>query len=325
MKKSIAVIDDENINLKLISGLLDDTYNVHIFNDGDSFLSYNFEEEPLLILLDIVMPRKDGFSVILDIKNSKYSEVPVIFLTAKTDAINEKHGIELGAVDYITKPFSYEVLKLRIESHIRLLEMRKRLQEQNKNLHEEVINRVKDFKIIQDLSLGVIAQIVEQRDLETADHIYRTYAYVNIIAKELSKHNEYKNILTENMIERISKASILHDIGKVAIPDQILLKPGKLTEDEFAIMKKHVVYGKNAIEKAINLINSQNQLEKTTIQETLEFFNVARDIAYYHHERFDGNGYVEGLSGHAIPLAARIMIVADVFDALVSDRVYKKA
>lgn len=325
LKKAIVVIDDENINLRLISGLLDDTYHVHLFNDGDAFLNHHFDSEPLLILLDILMPKKSGFDVIKEIKNSKYSETPVIFLTAKSDAVDEKKGIELGAVDYITKPFSYEVLKLRVELHIKLLEMRKNLQKQNHFLHQEVENRVKDFKVIQDLSLSVIAQIVEQRDLETANHIYRTYAYVNIISNELSQASIYQNILTQDMVERISKASILHDIGKVAVPDHILMKPGKLTTEEFDIIKEHVRHGKDAIDKAINLIKNQNQIDQSMIQESLEFFQVARDIAFYHHERYDGKGYLVGLSGTDIPLAARIMSVADVFDALVSRRVYKKA
>jgi putative two-component system response regulator len=325
-KKTVVIIDDENINLTLISGLLSDVYHVVEFSKGDDFLNHKFEDNPSLILLDIIMPIKDGFQVIKEIKNNEiYADVPVIFLTAKSDSSDEKLGIELGAVDYVTKPFSFEVLKLRINNHIKLIENNLQLKKLNYLLNYEVKKRVNDFKLIQDVSLGIITQILDQKDTETTHHIYRTLNYVNLIAKSLSNFKKYNQVLTQEYIEILTKASMLHDIGKVAVPDHILLKSGKLADFEFEIVKEHVKHGKESIDKAIKFISNQEGILEDVSEETIKFFEVAKDIAYYHHERYDGKGYLEGLQKEDIPLSARIMAVADVFDALISNKVYKSA
>lgn len=326
MTKKLIIIDDEKININLVKGLLENNYLIYAYESGDSFLNELNSVSPNIILLDINMPEKNGFEVLKEIKNNdNYIDVPVIFLTASSDELDEAYGINLGAVDYITKPFSPEILKERIKTHLRLQEALKLLKEKNAFLDQEVIKKVEEYKAIQDISFGILAQIVEQKDMQTAFHIFRTQSYVNIICKGLKNNSKYRKYLTDQVIENITKASIFHDIGKVGIPDQILLKSGKLSELEFNEMKKHVLFGKQAIDKAIRLIETSYSLSRDKIISTIEFFNIAKDIAYFHHERYDGNGYLNNLEGDQIPLAARIMSIADVFDALLSKRVYKEA
>ena len=325
-RKKIIVIDDEQINLMLLKNILEPLYEVYTFNNFNTFIKDADQVNPDLILLDIVMPIVDGYTAIKTIKSKpQFINIPIIFLTSKTDYMEEEKGIKCGAVDYITKPFLPEILKARINTHINIKNMQSMLFEQNERLLEEVEKRIQDFSIMHEMVLGVLAHAVEKRDFETGNHIVRTRTYVRIIAEEMSENSEYKGVLSPSWINDLPKASILHDVGKVAIPDYILSKNGKLTDQEWLIMRRHCLYGKQVIQEAVNLIDMDNGLLMNNKSEVLEFFKIATEIAYGHHEKWDGTGYPEGLLGKEIPLSARIMAVADVFDALTSKRSYKDA
>lgn len=325
-KRRIVAIDDEKINLLLLSNILTPEYKVQVFEDFFDFFNRLSMDFPDLILLDIVMPTLSGYEAIKLLKeNPKTSSVPVIFLTSKTSEIDEASGFKLGADDYITKPFSPLILKERIKRNIFLNDRQQNLIKQNEDLSNKANSSALDFDMIKDVSLGIVAQIVGARDLETGNHIVRTREYVRIIAERLSQKDRYKNILTPAYIINLSKASMLHDIGKVSVPDSILRKEGPLEENEWIIMRNHSLFGKQAIEHALDLFNQSATSQDEKELETKEFFSIAKDIAYCHHEKWDGSGYPQGLKGESIPLSARIMTVADAFDALTNKRPYKKA
>lgn len=325
-KKTIAVIDDEQINHTILNGLLSEFYEIHSYISGKLFFDSVQDNIPDLILLDIVMPESDGYETIIEINHLFPDKtIPIVFLTAKTESNDEAKGFQLGAVDYITKPFNPAILIERIRSHLKLIEIQKKLKEQNDSLNKQVEERIQEYNLIQDLSLSVIAQIVEKRDLDTGNHINRTKLYFQVIAEQLKKDSEYKNQLKDIDIKQLAKASILHDIGKVAVPDQILKKPDKLTVEEWSIMKNHCLYGDQVIHNALNLIYDGEEIEALELNSLITFFKNAKDIALNHHEKWNGTGYPSQLIGKQIPLSARIMAVADVFDALSTKRVYKDA
>jgi putative two-component system response regulator len=325
-QKVIAIIDDEQINHTILKGLLSDIYIVDSFLSSEDFLKKLHSKTPDLILLDIIMPESDGYETILKI-HAMYPDksIPIIFLTSKSDSNDEAKGFQLGAVDYITKPFNPTILIERIKSHLKLIDVQKKLKHQNEFLNKQVEERILEYNLIQDISLSVIAQIVEKRDLDTGNHINRTKLYFQTIAEELKKNSIYKEELKNININQLAKASILHDIGKVAIPDHILKKPGKLTKDEWEVMKKHCLYGDQVIHNALNLIYDGEEIETLELNTLITFFKDAKEIALNHHEKWNGTGYPSQLSKTQIPLSARIMSVADVFDALLTNRVYKKA
>ncbi|MDE2056846.1 MAG: HD domain-containing protein [Betaproteobacteria bacterium] len=242
--------------------------------------------------------------------------MPVIFVTALSSEEDETHGLKLGAVDYITKPYKPAIVLSRIRTHLELKDARDRLQDQNQWLELEVARRMKQNEVIRNVTTRALACLAEIRDNETGNHILRTKSYVNIIATELAKNNKFNEFLTPEMIDKITNAAPLHDIGKVGTPDSILNKPGKLTSEEWEVMKQHAKHGADSIWHAI-------QYEEDI--EGLDFLYKAMEIARGHHEKYDGSGYPDGLKGENIPLSARIMALADVFDALVSKRVYKQA
>ncbi|MDY0055450.1 MAG: HD domain-containing protein, partial [Methyloversatilis sp.] len=243
-------------------------------------------------------------------------ELPVIFVTALDSTEDEAHGLELGAVDYITKPVRPAIVLARVRGQLELKEARDRMRDQNAWLESEIARRMRQNQVVQDVSMRALASIAEARDDETGNHILRTQAYVNVLARALAATPRYAGQLTPALVDTYTKAAPLHDIGKVAIPDHILHKPGKHTPDEWEIMKTHAKQGSDAIWRAIC-----DREER----EALDFLYIAMDIAHYHHERWDGRGYPEGLAGEAIPLPARLMALADVFDALISKRAYKPA
>ncbi len=324
--KTIAVIDDETINLKLLNRLLQPHYQLQTYNSGEAFLASRSSITPDIILLDILMPNQDGYEVLKEIKQIEgYEDVPVIFLTAKQDDMDHIEGMKLGAVDYIIKPFSPEILKERIRSHLDTIETKRRLQDQNDILNIEVEKRLFEFKAIQDILFTLFAQIVEKRDLETGNHIVRTQHYVQIIAQTMSQKKPYDRLLTPSMIETITKGSMFHDLGKIAIPDHILLKNGTLDQHEWEIMKKHVDYGKQVMDQAISMVELSDLSQSDKASDIIRFFKTTQEIILYHHEKYDGTGYLGGIKGQEIPVSARIMAVADVFDALISKRVYKEA
>lgn len=313
-KPTILVVDDTPDNLALMSGLLKGHYKVRVANGGERALKLaSGREPPDLILLDIMMPGIDGFEVCRRLKaDSATREIPVIFLTAKADVEDEARGLSLGAVDYITKPISPPIVLARVQTHLALKASADFLRDKNAYLEAEVEKRTREVAAIQDVTIMAMASLAEARDNETGNHIRRTQLYVKELAQQLKTHPRFAPFLSDRQIAILYKSAPLHDIGKVGIPDHILLKQDKLTVEEFEIMKTHTTIGRDAIAQAGHLIDTEGG-----------FLHIAMEIAYSHQEKWDGSGYPQGLAGDDIPVAARLMALADVYDALISRRVYK--
>ncbi|WP_028575962.1 response regulator [Desulfomicrobium escambiense] len=325
-RPTILIVDDEPTNLSVFSQLLQPDYKVRVCKSGEQALRLaSADPRPDLILLDVMMPGLDGYEVLARLReDDRGREIPVIFVTALDDAVDEEFGLHLGAVDYITKPINPAIMQARIRAHLEIKQSRDRLKDQNAWLESEVSRRTRETQVIQNVSMSVILELAETRDTDTGNHIARTQAYVQALGRRLQSHPGYGQVLDEARLDRIVKAAPLHDIGKIGIPDNILLKPGKLTPEEWTIMKTHTALGgqaiRKAIDKAVSLSVSDSE-EKTP--EALRVLEVAMVIATSHHEKWDGTGYPEGLAGQAIPFPARLMALADVFDALTTPRVYK--
>lgn len=314
-KQIVLVVDDTVLNIDVVKGVLANDYIVQAATSGEMAYKIIDKVKPDLILLDIMMPVIDGYEVCQRLQaNNDTKGIPIIFLTAKTEEDDETKGLSLGAVDYITKPISPAILKERVKNHLALKAARDALEMQNEILEQKVQERTRQLGDLQDVTMVAMGALAESRDPETGNHIRRTQHYVKALAIELATSEKYRDVLTPEIITALYKSAPLHDIGKVGVEDRILLKPGKLTEEEFEIMKKHTVYGRDAIEAA-----------EASLGFADNFLTFAKEIAYSHQERWDGAGYPEGLSGENIPLSARIMAVADVYDALISERVYKAA
>ncbi|MBB1487597.1 response regulator [Oceanospirillum sediminis] len=313
-KAVILVVDDTPDNLTLMAGLLRDNYRVKVSNNGAKALKIaNSVAPPDLILLDIMMPEMDGYEVCRHLKqNPDTADIPVIFLTAKTETADETLGLDLGAVDYLTKPVNPAILMARVRNHLQLKAQKDFLNDQNAFLEQEVRRRTREVTMVQDVTIMALASLAETRDSDTGNHIRRTQYYVRALAEKLRDEPDYKEKLTDQYIDVLFKSAPLHDIGKVGIPDRILLKPGRFEDNEFEIMKSHTTLGRDAIEHA-----------EAQLGMKVDFLQVAKEIAYSHQEKWDGSGYPEGLSGDDIPLSARLMAIADVYDALICRRVYK--
>lgn len=315
-KPVVLVVDDDADILALISKLLQPHCRTRTASSGEEALERALiDPAPDLILLDIMMPGITGFETCRRLKvNARTREIPVIFLTTLAERSDEQRGLEVGAVDYITKPISAPILIARIKTHLALKAAADFLKDKNLFLEEEVARRTREVQVIQDVTIVAMASLADTRSKETGSHLRRTQHYVRALAKSLQPHPKFSAQLDEKTIEILFKSAPLHDIGKVGIPDAILLKPGKLTAAEFEVMKTHTTLGRDAIAAAERQIDAP-----------VTFLRVARDIAYSHQEKWDGTGYPEGLAGEAIPVAARLMAVADCYDALISPRVYKAA
>ena len=313
-KPTVLVVDDTPDNLTLVSNLLRKDYRVRVAINGEKALKIAFSETPPdLILLDVMMPVMDGYEVCEQLRNnSRTAHIPVIFLTAKSEVEDERKGLSLGASDYITKPISPPILEARVKTHLTVKAHADFLTDKTAYLESEVARRTREISAIQDVTIQAMASLAETRDSDTGNHIRRTQFYVKALATHLRRHPRFSAFLTDSMIDMIFKSAPLHDIGKVGIPDRILLKPGRFEPEEFNIMKTHTTLGRDAIQAAENSLGLE-----------VEFLSVAKEIAYGHQEKWDGTGYPEGLQGDAIPISARIMAVADVYDALISRRVYK--
>ncbi|MBQ4863556.1 two-component system response regulator [Pseudoalteromonas sp. MMG013] len=314
-KYTVLVVDDAKENLAVMSQLLKEDYRVVVAKSGEQALQLLTSQKIDIVLLDVVMPNMDGYQVITHIKSQDaLQDLPVIFLTGKDSVEDEEKGFELGACDYINKPISPPIVKARVRTHIQNKRTRDFLKDQNTFLEKEIIKRTEEMSKLQDATITAMASLAETRDQETGNHIRRTQLYVKLLADKLHKKDKYKDQLTVKLINIFYKSAPLHDIGKVGIPDNILLKPGKLDFDEFEVMKQHTDFGFKAIENAESEMGADDT-----------FLKVAKEIAHYHHEKWDGSGYPDGLKGEAIPLSARLMAIADVYDALISKRVYKDA
>ncbi|MDR2073100.1 MAG: response regulator [Spirochaetaceae bacterium] len=298
--KQILVIDDNLANLKNIQLQLSDAYQVLLAKSGGQALKICVQRIPDLILLDVDMPEMDGFETLRRLKdNLILSRIPVIFLTANQDVATEIRALESGVVDFITKPVEKSILLHRLKLHLDFSQYRQNL--------EETVRELEDSIVL------TFSEMIENRDKGTGDHVQRTRIYVTLLGRELIHQRHFAEELNEKEMSLITRASLLHDVGKIGISDTILLKPGRLDDAEFAIMKTHTTIGAGILD---------TMYERTPTQHYLKY---AKQIAEGHHEKFDGSGYPRGLAEDAIPLCSRIMAVADVYDAVVADRVYRKA
>ncbi|MEZ8823718.1 HD domain-containing phosphohydrolase [Vibrio amylolyticus] len=294
-KPVILVVDDIPDNIHTLSGILSDQFKIKAATSGKKAIQIaNTTPKPHLILLDIMMPEMDGYQVCQELKsNPLTSDIPVIFVTAKAEVVDEQKGFELGAVDYITKPISPPIVKARVQTHIAL-------HNQNLELAVKVKKRTEQLEQTRLEIIQRLGRAAEYKDNETGMHVIRMSHYSRIIAEQLDVNERWR--------ELVFQASPMHDIGKIGIPDYVLGKPGKLDAEEWDIMQQHVKIGGDIIGDSDSLL-----------------LQMAREIALYHHEKWDGSGYPHGTKGEDIPLSARIVAIADVFDALTSERPYKKA
>ncbi len=314
-RAKILCVDDTPVNLKLMVDLLRHTYDVKVANSGEKGLTIISEFSPDLILLDVMMPDMDGYEFCQRVrKMPQYANTPIIFITAKNTPEDETEAFALGGNDFISKPIIPTTLKARIDTHIKLARANQALAKQKDALEQDVAKRVHEINLLHESTFFVMISLAEFRDEGTGNHVRRTQKYVHLLANALAKQPTFAAQLHPMTIEKISRSAPLHDIGKIAIPDPILLKPGKLSAAEFELMKTHTTVGYKILDEASKRMG-----------EHAEFLKTAKEITLSHHEKWDGTGYPQGLKGEAIPLPARIMAVADVYDALTSERPYKRA
>jgi len=298
--KTIFVVDDSDTNLSMAEAVLEDQYRVMTMPSAAKMFMLLEKVIPDLILLDIEMPGMDGFDTIKRLKtDSNWSEIPVMFLTGRNDADVEARGLEMGAVDFVTKPFSAPVLINRIKTHL--------------NIDEIIRERTSQLHKLQNSIVAVLADMVENRDKGTGGHIERTSMYIKILIEEMKDKGVYADEIASWDVDKIISSARMHDLGKISITDVIVNKPGKLTEEEYDVMKSHAMEGERIIDEIISRTGEG------------DFLRNAKLFAGTHHERWDGKGYPRGLKETEIPLQGRIMAIVDVYDALVSERPYKKA
>jgi len=308
-RETILVVDDNPTNLRFLQEILKTDYKVYASPSGERALTFLEKRIPDLILLDIEMPGMDGYELISHLKrDSRWSEIPVIFLTAQEGRDKEQQAFTLGAQDYILKPISYGVVLSRVGLHMELETYKKRL---------EHLVEIKTFELqrTQDSVLDIISNMTAYRDNETGAHIKRTTYYSEVICGRLMELRQPGYNIPQEMADNIAKSSKLHDIGKIGVPDSILLKPDRLTPEEFDVIKQHTVLGGQIMDDTMENLGTESSM----------FLRMGREIAANHHEKWDGSGYPYGVSGDGIPLSARIMAIADVYDALISKRPYKRA
>lgn len=309
---TIMIVDDMATNIDVLVRALDSEYRLVVAPDGLSALQIAVTSPPDLVLLDISMPIIDGYEVCRRLKaDPRTVETPIIFLSGLTEIEEKTKGFNVGAVDYITKPFQILEVKARIRTHLSLVLAKRQLLRQRELLEERIEERTKDLTLAQEATIDSMAVLAEFRDPETGGHINRTKHYILALGRVLEKQNVFGSYFSDGVLDLLFKSTPLHDIGKVGVPDKILLKPGRLTVSEFEEMKKHVIYGRDAIRVVEKRLGENS------------FLRFAKEIAYSHHERWDGTGYPEGLRGEQIPISGRLMAIADVYDALISRRIYK--
>jgi putative two-component system response regulator len=313
-RETVLVVDDTPENLGTLGEILRPFYQVKLANSGQRALEICAgTPRPDIVLLDVAMPLMDGYEVLERLHADPATRsIPVIFVTGMDSVDDEERGLELGAVDYIAKPARPRIVLARVRTHLDLKHANDRLVDQNTYLEGEISRRVEELATLQNLSIHALAHLAEKRDPETGKHLRRTQEYTKILARELARRPEYADALTPYVIDLLAKSAPLHDIGKVGIPDHILLKPGLLEPGEYEVMQGHCMMGWEAIASA------EHDTDRPA-----DYLCFAKEIARHHHEKWDGTGYPDGLAGLEIPLSARIMALADAFDAMVSWRTYR--
>ena len=318
-KGRILIVDDIATNVDILRRILRKDYDLDMAASGEECLAKLPTFKPQLILLDIMMPGIDGYETCRRIKSSDLGQfIQVILVSGKGSAAERLQGYESQADDYIVKPFNHDELFSKVRVHFRLGDMQRQLSAAKEQLQiyanglEELVEqRTRQCAASQDMTVFALARLTDSRDTETGEHVLRIRYYSQILAAELSQRGPYTDLIDEKFLQNLFCASPLHDIGKVAVPDAILQKPGQLNPQEFEVMKRHVLVGAETLGQARDYLGPGS------------FMDMAAEIARYHHEKFDGTGYCEGIRGHSIPLSARIVALADVYDALTSRRVYK--
>ena len=306
VKRVILVVDDDKSNLMVAQKLLSEEYHVAVVNSGELAMKYLEKKQPELILLDIQMPGMNGFEVMENMQaDAEWKKIPVIFLTADRSAETEEACFKMGAVDYIGKPFVPAIMRQRVR---RTLE----LEDYRKNLEDMVARQLQRITQLQQDIIITMANLIESRDGTTGEHVKRTTVYADMLVRKMQEKGIYKEYLTPTFVDYLNKATPMHDIGKITVSDVILQKPGALDDEEYVKMKCHAVEGGKLIRENMSRIVDK------------EFVDMAVDVAAHHHEKWNGKGYPDGLKGEEIPLSARIVAVADIFDALVSKRQYKE-
>jgi putative two-component system response regulator len=312
--EKILVVDDEKFYIDVIVDMLGNDYKIAVAMQPVQALERAvIEPQPDLILLDVLMPEMDGYEVCRRLKaDPRTQDIPVIFLTIKSEVSDELRGFKVGAVDYISKPMSPPIVKARVENHLSLSRAKQLLNYQNRDLKDEVLQRREELSRMKDAAITCMASLAETRDPETGKHIQRTQEYVLALAEHLKEHPRFCDYLNPYTIHLLYKTAPLHDIGKVGVPDNILFKPGPLSAGEWELLRKHTGYGYQALRRAEQEMGGS------------DFLKMAGEIAHSHHERWNGTGYPLQLAGDAIPISGRLMAIADVYDALISRRPYKE-
>lgn len=306
-KKHIVIVDDEPVNLALAENALGGNYKLTKLISGNQLLKFLMRLKPDMILLDVQMPDMNGYEVLVHLtENPQTKDIPVIFLTSQSDTESEKACFRLGAKDFIRKPFDNDIMLARVQSQIELYNYRTHLED----IIEEKASQIANLQHVLTISW---AEMIESRDGTTGTHVRNTTTYFKLLMKELARQPKYVPDLPENILGELFRASTLHDIGKIGISDTILKKPGSLDKEEFLHMQMHSQIGADMIDKIIK----QTNLDK--------FLEYAKNMAHFHHERWDGTGYPQGLKEFDIPLYVRALSIVDVYDALTSIRPYKRA
>ncbi|MBF0259397.1 MAG: response regulator [Desulfamplus sp.] len=312
---SVLIVDDIPFNLEVLGEMLKG-YGLRVrpVTNGKLALKAAQKDPPDIILLDIMMPDMDGYEVCRRLKeDQKLKEIPVIFISALNETKDIIKAFSSGGVDYITKPFQIAEVKARVSTHLKIHQLQVELEKHNLNLNKLVKEQVQEISESQIATIFALAKLAEHRDDDTGTHLFRIRNFCRMLATNLEDSSIYQDQINSKFIDNIYNASPLHDIGKVGIPDNILLKPGKLTSDEFEIIKKHTIIGSDTLQEVLETYQKNS------------FINMGIAIARSHHEKWNGSGYPDALAGENIPLAARILAVADVYDALRAKRVYKPA